>query len=262
MYFMRGLTVLLVLLAGAFAPGARAGGDSIGPLAHIQSPPPSHHFPNGITYVYTAEWRIWTAGTASLHLDAAGGQQRVTGGADATGVVALLFKVHDRFESRFDPRTFCSQSLEKRTEEGLRQRDTQIRFDYGRRKSVLEETNLRDHQKKRAEQDIPGCVTDVLSGIFYAASLPLEVGRTYIFPLNDGGKTVDVRATVEGRETIKTDAGTFPTIRVRPEASEGVLKDRGKMWFWYSDDAQRIPVQMRARLFWGTLTIKLQRIDR
>jgi hypothetical protein len=105
-------------------------------------------------------------------------------------------------------------------------------------------------------------VTDVLSGIFYVASLPLQVGSSTVFPLNDGGKTVDVRLTVEGREQIKTDAGTFNTLRVRPEASSGLLKDRGKMWIWYTDDAQRIPVQMQARLFLGTLTMKLQRIER
>jgi hypothetical protein len=259
---MRGWVLLVAALAGAPAPGARAGGDSIGPLAHIQPPPLNHHFPDGTTYVYTAEWRIWTAGTASLRVDATGNQRRVSASADSTGVVALLFRVHDRFESRFDPGTFCSLSVAKHTEEGLRQRDTQIHFDYRRRKSVLEETNLRNNQKKHAEEDIPGCVTDVLSGIYYAGSLPLEVGSTYVFPLNDGGKTLDVHATVEGRELIQTDAGAFPTIRVRPEAREGVLKDRGKMWFWYSDDPQRIPVQMRTQLFWGTLTVKLQRIDK
>ena len=256
------LLALLVVAGGRAAPGARAEGDSIGALAHIQAPPPDHRFPDGTTYVYTAEWRIWTAGTASLRVEEAGNRQEVTAGADAVGVVALLFRVHDRFESRFDPRTFCSESVVKRTEEGLRQRDTRISFDYARGKAVLQETNLRNNEKKHAEQDIPGCVTDVLSGIYYAASLPLEVGRTYFFPLNDGGKTVNVRATVEGRELVKTEAGTFSTLRVRPEASEGVLKDRGKMWFWYSDDSQRIPVQMSARLFWGTLTIRLQRIDK
>jgi hypothetical protein len=254
------MALLLAALAGTPAP-ARRDGDVIGPLAHIQPPPPSHRFPDGTTYVYTVDWRIWTAGTAALRIDAAGSLQRVTASANSIGVVALLFKVRDQFESYFDPGTFCSQSVAKRTEEGLRQRDTRIHFDYSRGKSILEEINPRNNQKKHAEQDIPGCVTDVLSGIYYAGSLPLDVGSTYIFPLNDGGKTVDVRATVEGRETVKIEAGAFSTLRVRLEASEGALKDRGKVWVLYSDDPQRIPVLMRARLFWGTLTVRLQRID-
>jgi hypothetical protein len=34
------------------------------------------------------------------------------------------------------------------------------------------------------------------------------------------------------------------------------------VWVWYTDDAQRIPVQMRARMGWGTLTFRLARVDK
>lgn len=235
---------------------------TIGPLSHIQAPPPAFQFPSGTAYIYGAEWRLWTAGTATIRIDTVGQQQRVTGSADATGVTALLFGVRDRFESYFDPHTFCSQHIFKHTEEGFHKRETNISFDYSRRKSVLEEVNLRNGARKRTEQDIPGCVTDVLSGLFYASSLPLQVGNEYLFPINDGGKTIDVRLHVEAREQVKTDAGTFSTVRVQPEASSGVLKDRGRVWIWYTDDARRIPVQVRARMFWGTLTLRLQRIEK
>ena len=84
---------------------------------------------------------------------------------------------------------------------------------------------------------------------------------TYAFPLNDGGKTVTVQAHVEGKEQVKTPAGTFQTIRVGPEGDYGPLKNRGRIWIWYTDDAQHLPVQMRARLFWGTLTVYLTGVD-
>jgi len=67
---------------------------------------------------------------------------------------------------------------------------------------------------------------------------------------------------VEGREQVKTPAGTFKTIRVQPETASGALRDKGKIWVWYSDDAARIPVQMRARMAWGTLTFLLLRVDK
>ena len=73
---------------------------------------------------------------------------------------------------------------------------------------------------------------------------------------------MEVRAHVEARENIKTPAGTFATIRVSPQASSGPLKSRGRVWIWYSDDARHIPVQMRARLFWGTLTLRLVRTEK
>ncbi len=105
-------------------------------------------------------------------------------------------------------------------------------------------------------------MTDVVSGVFYVASLPLQPGANYTFPLNDGGKTVTVQAHVEGKEQIKTPAGTFQTIRVGPEGDSGMLKNRGRIWIWYTDDDRHLPVQMRAKLFWGTLTIYLTSISK
>ncbi len=251
---------------------------TIGPESHIQPPSASYHFPRGETYYYLAEWRLWNAGTATLRMGPppqpareqrapgtpgpAGPEQQVFGAADSTGFVALLYPVHDRFQATFDPRTFCSINVSKHTEEGFHKRDTLIRFDYSRHKSILDETNLKNKEVKHTERDIPNCVTDVVSGIFYLGSLPLVPDATYTFPLNDGGQTVDVKAHVEAREDIKTEAGTFRAIRVSPQATAGVVKERGRIWIWYSDDERRIPVQIRARMFWGTLTFTLQRIEK
>ncbi len=234
---------------------------TIGPESHIVPPTPSYHPQYGDTYHYTVEWRLWDAGTATLRIGPQGPEQHIFGNADSSGFVAVLYPVHDRFQAIFDPRTFCSTSVSKHTEEGFHKRDTLIRFDYPRRRSVLDETNLKSKELKHTEREIPSCVTDVVSGIFYIGSLPLAADASYTFPLNDGGETVDVKAHVEAREEIKTDAGSFKTIRVAPEATAGVVKERGHVWIWYTDDDRRIPVQIRARMFWGTLTLKLQRIE-
>jgi Protein of unknown function (DUF3108) len=214
------------------------------------------------TLRYEAEYRFWTAGLATLRVERAANQEHVTGTADSTGVVALLFRVQDRFNAYFDAQSLCSSKLLKHTEEGSHWRDTTITFDYQRHKSVLEEKNLKTGQSKHTENDIPGCVTDVVSGILYVSSLPLQPDATYSFPLNDGGKTVTIQAHVEGREQVKTPAGTFQAIRVGPEGDYSALKNRGRVLIWYSDDARHLPVQIQARLFWGTLTVYLASIDK
>jgi uncharacterized protein DUF3108 len=234
---------------------------SIAAGAHIQPLRPGFDFPRQ-TLRYEAEYRFWTAGVATLRVERNGNQEHVTAAADSTGVVALLFRVQDRFSAVYDAHSLCSTKLVKHTEEGSHWRDTTITFDYKRGKSVLEEKNLKSGQSKRTENDIPGCVTDVVSGILYVASLPLLPDATYSFPLNDGGKTVTIQAHVEGREQVKTPAGTFQTIRVGPEGDYSVLKNRGRISIWYSDDARHLPVQIQARLFWGTLTVYLASIDK
>jgi hypothetical protein len=229
-----------------------------GAAVQIQPPPADYVFPYNETYVYSADWRIWTGGTVALTMIPGA----VSATANSTGFVSMLYPVHDQFQSTFDPKTFCSQTIRKHTEEGFHARDTMITFDYGQRKSILDETNLKKKEAKRVENDIPGCVSDVLTGIYYAGSLPLKDGGVYRFPINDGNKTVDVELKVEGREAVKVPAGTFKTVRVSPVSTSRGMNSRGKLWIWYSDDSRRIPVQMRGRFLWGTITFQLQRIER
>jgi hypothetical protein len=252
------------MLAAALVPILCAQQASISniPRASIEPASESHHFPNNQTLHYDAEWRLWKAGSGTVKIEQTGDYEHVVGIAEASGAVAVLYRVEDRLESYFDHRSFCSQRILKHSEEGLHKRETTLVFDAARGKSVLDERNLRNNEVKHQETDSPACVTDVLSGMYYVAAQHLEPGELHVFPLNDGGKTVDVKAYVEGREEVKTDAGTFHTVRVAIYSDAGPLKGRGKVWIWYTDDANHLPVQMRSHLFWGTLTLRLTRVDK
>jgi hypothetical protein len=256
---LRVLPLAIVLACPASSQGPTA---TIGATAQILPPPSGYHFPDGQSYVYSVEYHLFTAGTATVGLDSAGAEKRVTAIADSAGVANMVYAVHDRFEARFDPNTFCSLGVTKHTEEGPHKRDTQVTFHYPRRKSVLQEKNLKTGESKQIDNDIPPCVTDVVTGFYYLASLPLKAGNYYRFPVNDGGKTAEVAAQFEGKEQVKVPAGSFPAIRVSAEALTGNLKGRGRVWAWFIDDANRTPIQMRAKLTWGTLLFRLQRIDR
>ena len=82
-----------------------------------------------------------------------------------------------------------------------------------------------------------------------------------VAPLMQSLGDVTVGMKVESREEVKTPAGTFQTVKVQATADEGVVKNRGSIWIWYTDDPRHIPVQIQARLFWGTITFHLQSID-
>jgi hypothetical protein len=228
--------------------------------ARILPPPLGYKYPDGHSYLYTAEWHMVTAGTGSVTIEQVGNEQKVTANADSQGVVNVIFPVRDRFEARFDPKTFCSLSVFKHTEEGSHKRETSIQFDYAKQKSVLNERNLKSGETKRVENDLPGCATDVITGFYYLQSLPLQLGSKYEFPISDG-KTTMVRATVEKREQVRVPAGSFSAIQVAAQAISGPLMGKGNIWVWYSDDANHLPVQMRAKLGWGTLLFRLQKVE-
>jgi hypothetical protein len=227
----------------------------------LRAPQASFSFPMSRTLNYAVDWRVFPAGFVSFHQEAEGSLERVSVTADTTGAVNLLFRVTDRFQSSFDRATGCSKSFSKQLIEGRRKVNSEIHFDYARDQAVFTEKNLVSGINKRKEVEIPSCVTDSLSAIFYAASQPLTVGNSFQFPLADATRTVLVTMKVEKRDEIKTPAGTFQTIRVEPTADAGVVKNRGNIWIWYTDDDRHIPVQMRARLFWGTITFRLTSME-
>jgi len=205
---------------------------------------------------------MFTAGTARVTLQANGGEQHVIATAVSTGFVNALYKVNDHFEAFFDPRKFCSLRVSKHSEEGSRERQVELHFDYSRGKAVEDEKNLKTGETKHVENDIPGCVTDVVSGFYYLSSLPLQEGNSYAFPINDGGKTTEVTIRVETHEQVKVPAGTFQTIRVKAEPTTGALKGKGTVWTWYTADNDHVPVQMRSKLGWGTLVFRLLRVEK
>ncbi len=222
-------------------------------------PPPNPQFavPAAQTLNYAVDWRVFPAGTATFHLKAEGQNEHVTATAASIGTVNLLFPVADRYDSVFGRSTGCSFEYRKQIQEGRRRLTGLMQLDYGRHLQVLSEKNLITGTSKSITSAIPGCVTDVLSGIFYVATQPLQIGHDLHFPLADGGKVVAVTMKVEAKEKVITPAGTFSAIRVQPTADAGVVKDRGSILIWYSDDARHLPVQVRARLFWGTITMRL-----
>ncbi len=229
-----------------------------------QAPPPplvapaaNFSFPAKQTLTYAVDWRVFPAGTATFHLEQVGNMQHVVATGESVGAVNLLFRVNDRFESYFNRTTGCSASFAKQLQEGRRQLTSTLRFLSNEGKQVLEEKNLVTGTSKQQQAPIPPCVTDLMSAIFYGGSQPLQPGGSYRMPVADAMRVVDVTMKAEAREQIVTLAGTFPTIRVQPMAAAGVVKNRGNIWIWYTDDERHMPVQMRARLFWGTITMKL-----
>jgi Protein of unknown function (DUF3108) len=223
----------------------------------LPPPRPGFTFPQKQTLTYSVDWRVFSAGIAVIHFEQAGDREKLSADANTIGAINMLFHASDHFQSNFDRAKGCTYEFDKQTVEGRRQINSTLRLDYEQLKSILDEKNLVAGHSKHVESPIPGCMTDLLTGVFYASSQPLEIGHNFVLPVVDAMHNVPVTMKVEAREVIKTTLGTFNTIRVQPTADAGVVKNRGNIWIWYTDDDRHLPVQMRARLFWGTITFRL-----
>lgn len=234
---------------------------SASPASRIIPPSPSFHLPANETLVYSVEWHLINAGTATITLNRRGASEHLRSMADTSGVVNKIFAVHDIFDADIEPRNFCTQQIFKHSEEGARRIERRIRFDYHSARSHMEENNLKTGVRRQGDFDIPPCVTDVVSGFFYVASLDLAPGSSQTFPVNDGGKTTDVRIDVEGRNRIKVPYGEFQALRIKAEPVSGPLKGKGVLWVWLTDDARHTPLQLKSKLGFATLLFQLQRAE-
>ena len=215
-------------------------------------------FPQKQTLTYSVDWRVFPAGTAVLHFETDGDREKITATAETSGAINLLFHVSDHFQSTFDR----AHGLHLRVRQADRGRPAagELHSEAGLRAVQIDLGREEPGHRARPgtwRQPVQGCLTDLLSGIYFASSQNLVVGQSFVIPVADALHTVPVTMKVEGREELKTPLGTFKTIRVQPTADAGVVKNRGNIWIWYTDDERHLPVQMRARLFWGTITFRL-----
>ncbi|MGH9454751.1 MAG: DUF3108 domain-containing protein [Terriglobia bacterium] len=242
-------------------------------LALGSGPPPSSEpaslpFGPGEKLVYNVSWSVFPAGqvtAAVTKVASSHGQDalQILTTARSRGFVSLIYNLNDQFRSRVDPQTLCSQEISKQVSEGRRRKQTQIVFDSARRMAILDEKDLTKPRDppKHSENAIPACVEDIVTGFYYLRRQPMRVGGQIHVPVNDGSKTHDVIVEVQAREQIGTPLGKRFAFRVEPRVFGDLYKKKGRMLIWFSDDAQRLPLRIKAELLVGNIVGNLQSVS-
>jgi hypothetical protein len=225
-----------------------------GPAAAAPAPIP---IPGPLHFV--AHWQVIPAGTATMVWTRSHGLAQIHFTADSNDLVSLFYPVHDRMATTYNPASFCAVRADNHIVEGRRQRHTVIQYQPGRKRLVLNEANP-SRPAAPAKHDvrpIPGCVLDLFSALDYIRAQPLRLGDVYEFPVNEGGKTAEIRLAVDLKGTITTPAGVFTAVRVTPTILGRAGPRPGRLWVWFSDDARHLPVEIQGKVSWGTITAQL-----
>jgi Protein of unknown function (DUF3108). len=164
--------------------------------------------------------------------------------------LSKFFLVRDNIVSWIDPKSFRSLRFEKHTVEGKRVKDELTEFDYEKGIARLEGTSV----------PLAEATLDSLSSVYYLRTLKLD-GEKPIELQVFSGKPRALKVEIQGRETVVVPAGTFQTIRVEPKSAGSGLMGKNLV-LWLTDDARKIPVQLRSKLKVGTLVGKLKAIER
>lgn len=170
-------------------------------------------------------------------------QFRVKGGT-------FFYKVNDVMSSWIDAQTLASLRYVQDFEEGGRDREKKYEI-YPERRVYQEEG--------RPEQPSVSEPLDDGSFLYFIRTIPLEVGKTYVFDRYFKPDRNPVKIRVLRREKVKVPAGTFDAIVVSPAIkTKGIFSENGRAEVWLSDDDRKIMLQMKSQLSFGTLQLFLK----
>jgi hypothetical protein len=173
----------------------------------------------------------------------------------STGIVDMMFKVKDEYESYLDVDALVPWKAVKNVKEGNYTDKDVIIFDHRRRTAV----------SRRGMLQIPEGTKDIISSIYYARSLDMTGAQPGdVFPVTFylDHKNYEFRFRFLGRETIKVEAGTFRAIKVKPQVIEGrVFKDQEAITMWVTDDENKIPLLVQSEIWVGSLKAEIVNMD-
>jgi hypothetical protein len=180
-------------------------------------------------------------GAQTLHA-----RMRVAGGVP-------LAHVDDRYETWIDTQGLFSRRFVQDVHEVRYHRSRSYEFDAARRTY----RRLDSNETGTIPNDKP---LDDLSFMYFARTLPLEVGDTYTLTryFKESGNPVVLR--VVRKETVTVPAGRFRTVVVQPTIrTSGLFGEGGRAEIYFSDDERRIPVLIKSRVpVVGSLTMALR----
>ena len=178
-----------------------------------------------------------------------------------TGMIAVVFKVRDRYETYFEKNSLRPRHFIRKVNEGGYTKDKEIYFDFKTHYATVV------NHKHQTEESyfIQNNVQDMLSSFYYLRDLDfdnLNEGDSIDINMFFDQKMNIIRVLVLGRERIKSKFGEIDCIKIRPLVQEGrVFKDEENVTLWITDDLNRIPIKIKSSILVGSIKAELIDFD-
>jgi hypothetical protein len=172
--------------------------------------------------------------------------------AESNDFFSTFFLVRDRVESYAGVADLLPRQFEKHLLEGNYARDDTVRFD--------QRNHLAIYRDGRVYEILPG-THDVLSAFFDARTRALQPGDQIDLECHADRRNYPLRTKVYRRERVSVPAGEFDCLVVEPMLrTPGLFRHEGSLTIWLTDDARKIPVQMKSKLPIGSVSVVLTEI--
>lgn len=162
-----------------------------------------------------------------------------------------IFRVRDKYETFLDTETLLPQKFIRNVNEGGYKFTNYVVFDQAKKKAF----------SGKKVFDVPECVQDVLSAIYYARNIDygkFKPGAKIPFNMFLDDQVYNLYIRYIGKEKIKTKYGTFNAIKITPLLIKGTIFKGGEdMVVWVSDDNNHIPLRVDSPILVGSIKVDM-----
>ncbi len=215
---------------------------------------PGKPFVNGEKFVFEVSWGPLAAGYAVLDAapDSSGALLVLTGRGMTNGFFSSMYKVRDYIMATMDINGLYPFFFEQHLREGRYKADRWEMFDQ-------EKNVVYTHKKDADSVAVPAFVQNYFSMIYWVRSLSFAPGDSFFFDCFVDKKSHRLVLYCPGRAVIKTDAGAFNCLLVKPVlVGEGrVFTKKDEILLWFTDDEYKMPVMVKAKIKFGSITARL-----
>lgn len=163
---------------------------------------------------------------------------------ETNGVINVaLFAINNDYNTYIDPVTGLPFRAEESARDAIRSADSVQDFSQPAGNEAI----------PPKQRGFPGTY-DFLSALYRARALPLANGAVYDLSVRGQGVDYQAELKVVGRDLIRTNVGSFPTIVTEIKVNGSPLKN---FKIYFSDDERHVPVLITARVRSGDLTAEL-----
>jgi hypothetical protein len=185
--------------------------------------------------------------------------------AHSSGSLAKLagMSVEDEFVFFSEPTTFCTLAVSQKIREGKRKRHIDIEYfpeDHTLHFREMDESVTPARLKRDVtKSDIPSCIRDPFSALYFYRLSPLRQEQAQTFVLGDNDKVKEIQCRVEKQESVEVPAGKFSAWKIATRSlMGGLFKEGGQFRIWLSADDRKVPVQFEVRVRLGRVLGKLK----
>ncbi len=183
-----------------------------------------------------------------------------------TGMFDFFMRVRDNWGTYLDADEFIPRRFYRYIEEGRYRKNEIVDFDHESQKAIVSRLGKTTKTlKKKVEFDIPGKCQDMVSGYYFLRTLDYsKISEGEILHLEGffDDETWKMNVRFKGRETINTKLGEIKTLAFAPIMPENSLFDgEDSIQFWLSDDENKIPIKIKAKMFIGAVEIDIKKAE-